>query len=101
MHVAFATPQPISAATEERQDNFSRVSFVTKAKKEENELLGWWGRNGGRDGGGLTPQVGTAIRAEVQFFAPVGSGGGAVVVCDATSAALRRTNSGEENCMMK
>lgn len=49
----------------------------------------------------LTPQVGTASRAEVQFFAPVGRGGRAVDVCAAASAALKRMRNGDENFMMK
>jgi hypothetical protein len=43
---------------------------------------------------GLRPQEGTAIRAEVQFFAPVGKTGGAVMVCAVASAVLERS----KNC---
>ena len=44
-----------------------------------------------RKGGmrGLTLQLGTAIRANLQFFATVGRGGGAVTVCTVARAALK------------
>ena len=59
------------------------------------EERGWVGREiwNGREGD-LTPQVGAAIRAEVQFFAPISEAGGAVVVCAVASAALERS----KNC---
>jgi hypothetical protein len=43
---------------------------------------------------GLRPQVGTAIRAEVQFFAPFSETGGAVMVCAVASDVLERS----KNC---
>jgi hypothetical protein len=51
--------------------------------------------------GGLRPQVGTAIRAEVQLFALFGKAGGAVMVCAVASAALERRNFVGKNFMMK
>ena len=48
--------------------------------------------------GDLTPQVGTAIRAEVQFFAPISE---AVVVCAVASAVLERRKFVGKNFMMK
>jgi hypothetical protein len=49
---------------------------------------------------GLTPHEGTASRADVQFFAPVGRGGRAVRVCAVTSPALNRNDAIVENFMM-
>jgi hypothetical protein len=51
--------------------------------------------------GGLRPQVGTAIHAEVQLFAPVGKAGGAVMVCAFACAALERRKFVGKNFMMK
>lgn len=56
----------------------------------------WNGREGD-----LTPQVGAAIRAEVQFFAPISEAGGAVVVCAVASAVLERRKFVGKNFMMK
>jgi hypothetical protein len=51
--------------------------------------------------GGFTPQVGTAIRAEVQFFALVSEAGGAVMICAVESAVLERRKFVGKNFMMK
>lgn len=56
-------------------------------------------REGGRDE--LTPQEGTAIRAAVQFFDPVGIGRGAVAVCAVASAALKSMQMATENFIVK
>jgi len=48
-----------------------------------------------------TPQLGTAIRAAVQFFAPVGRGGGAVNVCAVARAALKSRESDNENFIVE
>jgi hypothetical protein len=50
-------------------------------------------RNGGKGNQGwrgLTTQLGTANRAAVHFFDPVGRGPGAVVVCAEMSTVLAR-----------
>lgn len=55
----------------------------------------------GEGKGKLTPQVGTASRADVQFFAPVRRAGGAVIVCDEVSAALITANTNCVNFMLE
>lgn len=46
---------------------------------------------------GLTPHDRTASHGEVQFFAHVGMGGGAVTFCEEAGAALDRTEKVDKN----